>query len=209
MWKRVLLFINVIIVCYCMLLLLCLLMSHTGYDAVDWMLETVGGLDRRQAVNLGVRMWASGFFKHVGSKRPFSDGPNHFYFAVDDKNRFPFPPPWPPSHGTHRQSLSFRLLCPLPPIRNRQKEAAVAEGQQGQQAPQEPPRIGGRPGHGRGEAHPGRPQAASTPSFSFRVRTLKYFLLTTHTHTHAHTPDTHVLLLLLSSLVSCRRGGWT
>lgn len=57
-----------------------------GYDAVDWMLETVGGLDRRQAVNLGVRMWASGFFKHVGSKRPFSDGPNHFYFVVDDKN---------------------------------------------------------------------------------------------------------------------------
>ncbi len=79
------------------MLLLCLLMSHTGYDAVDWMLETVGGLDRRQAVNLGVRMWASGFFKHVGSKRPFSDGPNHFYFVVDDKNRFPFPPPWPPS----------------------------------------------------------------------------------------------------------------
>jgi hypothetical protein len=60
----------------------------TGYDAVDWLLETVGGLDRRQAVNLGVRMWASGFFKHVGSKRPFSDGPNHFYFVMDNKDRF-------------------------------------------------------------------------------------------------------------------------
>jgi hypothetical protein len=55
---------------------------------VDWLLATVGGIDHKQAVDLGVRMWASGFFKHVGSKRPFSDGPEHYYFVVARQKRF-------------------------------------------------------------------------------------------------------------------------
>jgi hypothetical protein len=80
-----------------LMVLSCLFQYVVGDDAVDWLLATVGGIDRKQAVGLGARMWASGFFKHVSSKhRPFSDGPEHYYyFAVDHQSRFP------PSFGDH------------------------------------------------------------------------------------------------------------
>jgi len=58
-----------------------------GSEAVEWLMESVGGVVRQQAIGLGLRMWASGLFKHVGRKRPFSDGPHYFYFAKDHDSR--------------------------------------------------------------------------------------------------------------------------
>eukprot|EP01087_Luapelamoeba_hula_P008775 TRINITY_DN2218_c0_g1_i1.p1 TRINITY_DN2218_c0_g1~~TRINITY_DN2218_c0_g1_i1.p1 ORF type:complete len:880 (+),score=144.33 TRINITY_DN2218_c0_g1_i1:203-2842(+) len=52
----------------------------SGSDAVDWLLANADSVDRKKAIDIGVRLWASGLFRHVSHRhRPFCDGGHELF----------------------------------------------------------------------------------------------------------------------------------
>eukprot|EP00005_Dracoamoeba_jomungandri_P000353 CAMPEP_0174256414 /NCGR_PEP_ID=MMETSP0439-20130205/5650_1 /TAXON_ID=0 /ORGANISM="Stereomyxa ramosa, Strain Chinc5" /LENGTH=1090 /DNA_ID=CAMNT_0015339007 /DNA_START=62 /DNA_END=3331 /DNA_ORIENTATION=- len=68
--------------------------AFSGKSAVDWVMDTFSGVDRAKALNVAVRLWATGLFYHIShSNQPISDDPNEFFvFKTRGPSRNVLPP---------------------------------------------------------------------------------------------------------------------
>src|SRR5690348_2585375 len=78
------------------------ILSLLGTVACDWLVAHVeGGIDRKKAVDVGVKLWAAGLFRHVSHRhRPFSDGANEYFRFITKSEH---------TKGRANHNLSFRL----------------------------------------------------------------------------------------------------